>query len=197
MNENNFKKRSFFDSTIKLFKNYRRKMIQEKMDGYNSNLSDEVDLRLRQLSIICKKLYSFEKIILKPTDSIKEASKLSKYFDEGIIFAEAFYSTAWRIIFIAKHKKRPLPHLNGWKNKAKGITTVRNQLLVHPENKDSLILMPSYSWGKNGPQFKTARSMGQTFDISDRGLWINAQEFKEDFEELLQKAIVLNQTNLN
>ena len=75
------------------------------------------------------------------------------------------------------------------KRKAKGINTVRNQLLVHPEKVQ--ILMPSYSWGNDGPIFKNARPVGQPFEIMDSGLWINAKEFKNDFEELLQKAIAV------
>lgn len=185
------KKRNFFDSTIKLFKDYRSKMIKEKTIGYNSNLSNEVHVRLCQLSFICKKLCFYEKIVLKPTSSIDEARKLTRFFDEGIVFAEAFYSTAWRIIYIAKHCTKPLPHLEGIKKKAKGIHTVRNQLLVHPEKQKEKILMLSYSWGNDGPMFKNARPAGQTFEIMDSGLWINAQEFKNDFEGLLQKAIAV------
>jgi len=185
------KKRKFFDSTIKLFEDYRRKMIKEKTNGYNSNLSNEVHMRLRQLSYICKKLCSYEQIVLKPTSSIDEARKPTRFFDEGIVFAEAFYSTAWRIICIAKHGTKPLPHLGEMKKKAKGINTVRNQLLVHPEKQKDPILMPSFSWGNDGPIFKNARPAGQTFEIMDRGLWINAQEFKNDIEGLLQKAIAV------
>ncbi len=186
-------KQKFFDSTIKLFEDYRRKMIKEKTNGYNSNLSNEVHMRLRQLSYICKKLCSYEQIVLKPTSSIDEARKLTRFFDEGIVFAEAFYSTAWRIICIAKHGTKPLPHLGGMKKKAKGINTVRNQLLVHPENhKKEVLTMISFSWGgDNGPVFKNARPAGETFDTTDSGLWINAQEFKNDFEGLLQKAIAI------
>lgn len=184
-------KKNYFDSTIKLFEDYRSKMIKEKPNGYNSNLSNEVHVRLRQLSYICKKLCSYEQIILKPTPSIDEARKLKRFFDEGIVFAEAFYSTAWRIICIAKHGTKPLPHLGGMMKKARGINTVRNQLLVHPEKQKEQILMISYGWGNDGPMFKVGRPAGQTFEIKDSGLWINAQEFKNDFEGLLQKAIVL------
>ena len=81
--------------------------------------------------------------------------------------------------------------LGKMKNKAKGINTVRNRLLMHPEGekKQEPILMTSYSWGNDGPMFKNARPAGDTFEVRDCGLWINAQEFKDDFEELLQIAI--------
>ena len=51
--------------------------------------------------------------------------------------------------------------------------------------------MISYSWDKDGPKFKNVRHVGQDFGFRDEGLWKNAQEFKDDFEELLNKAIAL------
>jgi len=49
--------------------------------------------------------------------------------------------------------------------------------------------MVSYSWGNNGPILKNARPAGQSFEIKDPGLWINAKEFKDGLEEILKKAI--------
>lgn len=184
-------KRKFFVSTIKLFEEYRTKMVNEKMKGYNSDLSNEVHMRLRQLSFICKQILHYEGIVTESTYLKDNRRKLTRLFDEGIVFAEAFYFVAWRIICIAKHGTKPLPHLGGMKKKAKGINIVRNQLLVHPEKQKDPIFMPSYSWGNDGPTFKNARPASQTFEIMDSGLWINAQEFKNDFEGLLQKAIAL------
>jgi hypothetical protein len=184
------KKQKLFDSTIKLFEDYRGKMIKEKTNGYNSDLSNEVHRRFWQLSYICKKLCYYEQIIVKPTTSINDSQKTTRFFDEGIVFAEAFYFNAWRIICIAKHGAKPLPYLEGMK-KAKGINTVRNQLLVHTEKLKDPIFMLSYSWDNDGPKFKNARPAGQTFEIMDKGLWVNAKEFRDDFEELLQKAIAM------
>lgn len=184
-------KQEFFDSTIKLFEVYRSQMHKEKCQGYDSNLSNEVYHRLWQLSFIYKTLQHYDQNVTKPSTTVEEQRKSTRLFDEGMVFAEAFYSTAWRIIYIAKHGNKPLPHLGKMKNKAKGINTVRNRLLMHPEGKKKQepILMTSYSWGNDGPMFKSARPVGDTFEIRDCGLWINAQEFKDDFEELLQKAI--------
>ena len=160
-------------------------MIKEKPKGYNSDISNEVHWRLCQLSFICEKLLCYEKIVTR-----EEPRKLERFFYEGIVFAETFYFFAWRIIQIAVGNKKikPLPGLKGLKKKAKGVELVRNNLIVHPEGKK--IFMISYSWGKEeGPRLKVARPAGQTFEISDRGLWINAQEFKNGFEKLLQEAI--------
>ena len=79
-----------------------------------------------------------------------------------------------------KNKERP---------KAKDLREVRNYLLVHPDkHKDKPFLM-SYSWGKNGPVFKNVRLKGDSFELVDRGLWVNANEFKCDFEEVMNKVL--------
>ena len=49
--------------------------------------------------------------------------------------------------------------------------------------------MISYAWDNNGPKLKIARPAGKTFGIRNCGFWINAQEFKNGLEELLQNAI--------
>jgi len=182
-------KQKFFDSTIKLFEDYRSKMIKKGHKGYNSNLSNEVHLRLRQLSFICEKLLHYEQIVLRPESSKKERCKQTRLFDEGIVFAEAFYFIAWRIITTTNHYTNPLPSIRGLKDKAKGVVLIRNNFIEHPEKSKEKIFMVSYGWGKDGPTLKNARPAGQTFDIKDRGFWINAQEFKDGLEELLQKAI--------
>ncbi len=123
-------KQKFFDSTIKMFEDYRRKMIEERPKGYNSNLSNEVHMRLWQLSFIYEKLRHYEPIVLRPTP-IKEARKQARILDEAMIFGEAFYFFAWRIICIAKDKTTPLPGLKGLKGKAKGVVLVRNFVTVH------------------------------------------------------------------
>lgn len=186
------KQDNFFDSTLKLFTNYRGKMIKQRREDYNSNLSNEVYHRLRQLSFICEKVYHYGQIVTNPEVSLSKSAKeevieLGELFDEGIVYAEAFYFFAWRIMLIASHPTNPLPGLKALKKKAEGVRTVRNSLLVHPE-RDNILLL-SFSWGSEGPMLKTARPTGDTFEITDRGFWVNAHEFKDSLEELLRKAI--------
>ena len=185
------KKQNFFDSTIKLFEDYRSNMIKEKVNGYNSNLSNEVHIRLWQLSFICEKVLHYEEIVTIPPSSKKDLCEQTRLFDECIVFVEAFYFFAWRIITITDHYTKPLPGIRGLKDKAKGVVLIRNNFIEHPENTEEKIFMLSYGWGAGkGPQLKVARSPGQTFEKKDCGFWINAQEFKEGFEELLKKAIM-------
>lgn len=185
-------KENFFHSTVKLFEDYRAKMVTERHKDYNGNLSNEVHNRLRQLSFICEKIRYYDQVVTNPeitlsTSTKEEIIKQGELFDEGVVYAEAFYFSAWRIILIADHYTNPLPGLKGLKEKAKGVRTVRNSVIVHPEKKN--IFLQSFAWGSNGPILKAVRTPEETFEITDRGLWINAQEFKDSLEELLQKAI--------
>ena len=195
------KKQKFFKATIKLFEDYRSKMIKEKPKSYNSNLSNEVHHRLKQLSFIYEKVRYYDRKIVSPIENllvqevqqtaIKDILKRKRFLEEGIVFVETFYFFAWRIISITKHYKEPLPYLKGLKEKAKGITKVRNCLIEHPEKQKEKIYMYSYGWDnvERGPILKFARPLGQSFEIRDDGFWKNAKEFKDGFEALLQEAI--------
>lgn len=178
------KKQKFFDSTIKLYEAYRSKMLEETPKEYDSALSYELLHRLRQLSFIYEKVRSYNQKITNPIS----ATNVRITNTEGAVFAETFYYFAWRIMTFTDHKTNPLPGLRGLKKRVKGILLVRNCLIEHPEGKK--IFNISYSWSDaEGPRLKIARPAGQSFEISDRGLWINAQEFKDGLEELLQEAI--------
>lgn len=191
------KEQKFLDSTIRLFEDYRSKMIKEKPEGYNSNLANEIHHRLKQLSFIYEKVRYYDRKIMSPIEnlSVKELRKLPikdtlkgmRFLDEGIVFVETFYFFAWRVICVTKH----LPYLKGLKEKAKGITIVRNCLIEHPEKQEEKIYMYSYAWGNDdrGPILKNARPTVQSFEISDNGFWKNAKEFKDGLEELLQSAL--------
>jgi hypothetical protein len=195
MKGDKMKEQKFFESTIKLFEDYRSKMIKKRPDGYDSNLANEIYRRLKQLSFIYEKVQYYDRKIMSPIENLsaEEIRKLSRkdtlkgmrFLDEGIIFVEAFYFFAWRIIYATK----PLPYLKGLKKKAKGITIVRNCLIEHPEGKK--IYTYSYSWGNDnrGPVLKNARPTAQSFETSDNGFWKNAKEFKDGLEELLQSAL--------
>ncbi len=40
-----------------------------------------------------------------------------------------------------------------------------------------------------GPVLKNARPAGDAYKISDKGLWVNAKEFRDNLEKLLRQAI--------
>ena len=205
------KKQQFFDSTVELFETYKATMDREKPEGYNSSLAIEVSRRLKQLSFLCNKirLYEkrFDKIVPKAfgisSDNIVNARMAEppitsafsrKYFDvytnllfEMEFFVESFYFIAWRMCSIFKHKRTDtLPHLNTFE--AKGVRDVRNKLIQHPEG--SQIFTQSFMCGGDqGPVLKNARPTGDLHEISDKGLWLNAKEFRDKLEKLLRQAV--------
>ena len=195
------KEQKFLDSTIRLFEDYRSKINKKKPEGYNSNLANEIHHRLKQLSFIYEKVRYYDRKIMSPIENlsvqevqktpIKDTLKRMRFLDEGIVFVETFYFFAWRIICITEHYTKPLPYLKGLKEKAKGITIVRNCLIEHPERTKEKIYMYSYGWGNDdrGPILKNARPTVQSFEISDNGFWKNAKEFKDGLEKLLQSAL--------
>ena len=75
---------------------------------------------------------------------------------------------------------------------------MRNQLLEHPEGKDSGIHIPSIMFGtSNGPQLKFIAEVKVSADgnpmfrtnkaeLFDNGLWINARELKDAIDAMLQ-----------
>ena len=146
------KKQKFFDSTIKLYKAYRSKMIKETPEGYDSALSYEVLHRLWQLSFVYETVRCYNQKVTNPISATNDHITSAKLIDEGVVFAETFYFFAWRIIQIVtgNRKIKPLPGLQGLKNKTKGIVLVRNNLIVHPE--DIKIFNISYGWSnEKGP----------------------------------------------
>ncbi len=205
------KKQKFFDSTVELFETYKAKMDREKPDGYNSSLAHEVSRRLKQLSFLCNKIRLYEKrfdkigltefgissadiakakmtgVPVTSAFSRKDFDAFTNLLFEIELFAESFYFVAWRICSIFKHKRtNTLPYLNTFE--AKGIRDVRNSLIEHPE--DSQIFRQSFMCGGDqGPVLKNARSAGDPYEICDKGLWVNAKEFRDNLEKLLRQAV--------
>ena len=103
------------------------------------------------------------------------------------LFTESFYFVAWRIYSIFKHKRtNTLPYLNTFE--AKGVRDVRNKLIQHPEG-GQIFTQSFMCGGDEGPVLKNARPAGQQYKISDKGLWLNAKEFRDNLEKLLRKAL--------
>ena len=204
-------KQRFFDSIIRLFETYRKRMNRKRPKRYNAHLGHEVHRRLKQLSFLCKNIRSYEtridKIIpralgISSADMMKAkitgVAPLAAHSPKDIavfgtllfeleLFVESFYLLAWRIRSILRHKKKYiLPHLNTFE--ARGIRDVRNSLIEHPE--DSQIFMQSFSCGGDrGPVLKNGRPAGDPWKIYDKGLWVNAKEFRDNLEKLLRKAL--------
>lgn len=203
-----------FDSTINLLDTYQAKLRGTPPPNYNGDLLSETRERLRMLSILYSKVCELHDQATSRSQNLFPSN--SEFFEdtpEGIkhkrmptkeefnemnmqfikhqelvlemkMYAESFYYFAARIRKILIDKKVPLPLLN--KFEAPGIRNVRNLIIEHPGD----LLIPSCCYGgAEGPKLKGAHYLGQKNVEQDRGFFINASEFKENLESLLNNAI--------
>ena len=97
--------------------------------------------------------------------------------------AAEFYKVAFRLIYIA----RKLPSMESFK--CKSITIIRNQLIEHPEGKDSGVTYDSFSYSKNeGPYIKGLRK-GSQLQHMDKGFSNNVEEFIFNLNKVLREAL--------
>lgn len=112
------------------------------------------------------------------------------------LFTETFYCIAWRLREVLNIRKPPFPNLQ--EIVGLGIRNVRNLLIEHPEDqKDKANYEQTMIVTNDGPVLKSleiridART-GQSSaakESVDRGLHINAQEFRDEMERALRKAL--------
>jgi len=118
-------------------------------------------------------------------------------WSEVRLFTEVFYLVAWRLREILNAPSvRAFPRLR--KLEAKGVRDVRNLLIEHPEDGRPT---PNFSQTlivtDDGPALKTSEFLvsGATGRVTatessiDRGLYINAEEFRAELEDLLTAAL--------
>lgn len=79
--------------------------------------------------------------------------------------------------------------------KADGIRFVRNQLLQHPEKGNSLVFEENWSFGHPGigPQIKPFR-FSSPDHFQDAGLFVNAGEFRSQFNNALERLLGASST---
>ncbi len=103
------------------------------------------------------------------------------------LLTESFYYLAGRIRTITKAKKH-LPGLSAFEGQ--GVRDVRNKLLEHVEGPDSQVWVQSFSMGgEGGPVLKASRPTHLRDVFPDRGLYVNAREFAEELEQVLQARL--------
>jgi hypothetical protein len=95
-------------------------------------------------------------------------------------YTEAFYWTASRL-------QRVMKQLPGLSFDAEGVRNVRNNLIEHPENKDSGGVIGQ---SHGGPVIRARRRLGQpAAKWTDAGLRPNAEEYALELERVLQAHI--------
>ena len=116
---------------------------------------------------------------------LKEIMPLRIHEIEIRVLTEAFYYCAGRARTVLRDV---YPGLGTFE--AEGVRDVRNQLLEHPEGKNSTVIENGTSFGFDcGPVIKGVRRADKVHIFPDKGLYINAQEFAANLETKL-KAVV-------
>lgn len=208
-----------FTSIISLLDEYYRAADRANTPGFNRNLAGEFKARLEQLQWILARIRETESVAtgitgrylnafhahiqrtkdagldLETTPLASDVSMSKEEFQrhssalmEIEVLRDAFYFLAFRAQQIANSGAKPMP---GVRFDARGVRNVRNLLIEHPERADPQVLMMSSAWGgKTGPVVKALREGGQEDAFVDRGLYVNAAEYRDKVERALRRAIV-------
>lgn len=208
-----------FEHTVALMDRLYVKLDEENALGFQRDLAQEARKRLRQLDHLLKAVRHCEQqehsvtkgvfdacrrhsehVGLQPANSepasppqdtkyteAKMQLLLSSQFEMELL-TECFYYIAGRLRTILTSKLNPIPRLHSFE--CVGARDVRNKLLEHADGKQSEVFIQSFGWGKeNGPVLKAARYSGQETAFPDKGLYVNAQEIKDNLERLLNRML--------
>lgn len=178
-----------------------RRILETFSRGRNRPFLIEALSRLEQLDWLVGQIALAESRALDAHHARVQSDETSN-LDPTVVglqtLVEAFYYLAWRLISLLDRAGGPVPELIGLRKNCRGIRIVRNQLLEHPEGKDSEIHVPAIMFGTSkGPQMKfiaevktgaDGRPMFRTnkAELFDEGLWVNAHELKVAIETKLR-----------
>jgi len=208
-----------FESTSILFDEYCRHLDTKETQGFNRDLGCEVRERLQQLNYIVERVRKLENIaqqalsrhqarLIEHIEDLKSrgisyesapfpssarvTEEEFKTNDEASfemkLLTEAFYYLAGRVRTILRNAQAPLPGLTNFE--CEGARNVRNKLLEHAEGGDSQVSICSFGWGAaHGPMLKALRYGGQEHVFPDRGLYENAEEFRDNLEHRLRAVL--------
>lgn len=116
-------------------------------------------------------------------------------WDEVVLFTEAFYFFAWRLVEVLKGSGAFA--FKGFSNlEARGIRIVRNHLLQHPEKYKKNFQQPLVVTS-SGPVLKTMTVVVRSDtgkvepedESVDRGLFVNAQELHDEIKAIIKRTL--------
>jgi hypothetical protein len=164
------------------------------------DLAAEVVERLAQLAFITKNLNEinaqFRTVVMAEVvneNGEKEMYNATQDRDKHLVFVmrmltESFYYFAFRVRQILRNKVHQFPLLGSFE--AAGVRDVRNQLIEHPEGKDSRVFNRTFAWSlESGMHLKSGRQVWESKEFADNGLDANAGEFNENLRVALSRAI--------
>ena len=182
-----------FSPLLDLFREYSLASREDTLYAFDADLAAEARKRIRQICTILSAVHAHGEENKAATREASELSEKGGAQQEALVvriqqsmellelFTECFYLFAWRL----RQVLRLLPGLNAFE--AKGVHTVRNQLIEHPDPKRQPLL-PAFSFDhEKGPKLKPFAPLG--LEPIDSGLWVNAEEFKSNLELLLSSHI--------
>ena len=205
----------FFETTRALFKQYRLRNLLE--EHTTRQLDIELYERLEQLEFCLRNTRDREDLAHKLDQQLDEKGALARKLKaqgrtaqncpelrhaietsnqmvrrhnaalfELRLFTEAFYFFAGRLTELLSANANPFPGFK--KFDPQGIRDVRNRLIQHPEKGNSRALSGGFGYGGTaGPTLKVGRSEGQPRSLRDKGLYVNAEEFREKLDKALRR----------
>ncbi len=200
-----------FEKSRKQLEKYYCLALENGLKQRGEHLLHEVRSRLRELQWIYDRLVTLDKELVneaREKDKNNENSMIKLVYTDASrpncetldisrspfkkqnelrILLEAFYYSAHRVQDIFKDGKVELPGINGFE--CFGVRNVRNHLVEHPSRKNGVIVFSFATGGPVGPQFKPLRWSLDPEGITDEGLWKNSNDFKNEIESRLSKAI--------
>lgn len=208
--------KSPFNKCISLFDKLYVQLDKSNAKEFNRDAGIEVRKRLQQLNFLIDKVYelqiegagiqhrhgiAFSSYMeyasannvditkVKVPDEIymspKEVKRLNEICFELEVNTESFYYLAGRLRALLKHGFTVLKNFE-----AVGVRNVRNKLLEHTEGNDSKISIVSFAWGNScGPVVRAIRYKEQLDVFPDGGLFLNAEEFRVNFELIVMRKL--------
>jgi hypothetical protein len=208
-----------YKSTRELFNNYYRKMDLEGFSGFNKAVGVEVGERLDQLTFLVDQVHDrldslqnqyrtnsphqdeVWRLVAEahargefPPENLpirywtqEEAQAYSRTTSEARLFAESYYYFAHRVRILLRHWSKPLPYLSGFE--ARGVRDVRNKLIEHASPEEQVMAMGFQISPDTGPVLGPFIINGHTAPVHDRGLFPNAEEFRNELEKRLLAAL--------
>jgi hypothetical protein len=192
--------------TIKHFEDYVQAARRKDASAIHFELAVEAVERLKQLDLLLTRVAAIQRHVstgknlricdfLLPVEAMPvgletadEGQVIAEGFLHARLYAETFYYLAFRFRQILTTQnpatgKYAFPNLKSFE--AMGVRDVRNHLLEHPEGRTSQVFSQDHSLGGfDGPKLKIDAS--GTAHV-DRGLFVNAAEFKQAVETLLMR----------
>jgi hypothetical protein len=197
--------KSYFSSTLVWIEAYEQALKRLRADnppplaGPADHLRLEFRTRLRQLGALYARIELLNEYVQLqglPDDHYRVMrwkggppapfAAWIPHVEELIMWVDAFYFIAWRALEVV-NETAPEAFPRVRKIKAPGVRDVRNHLLQHPD--DTATVQAWAFHPDDGPVVKPLEHRRDSNSPEDRGLFVNAREFRDKVNAALEAAI--------